>query len=202
MVSPPRHIPVDLNALAQQALAEVGRVFDRLPGTLAGQFVAEVGSVQRVALYGVGREGLVMRSLAMRLYHAGLRAFVVGDMAAEPLGPGDLLIVSAGPGSFSTVEALIGVARGAGARTLIFSAEPEGESVRRADVLLHLPAQTMNQPMNQTVRLEPAGPQSVLPMGSLYELSLWLLCDLLIEALKQTAAIGPETMQARHTNLE
>ena len=32
-------------------------------------------------LYGCGREGLQMRGLAMRLYHLGLQANMVGDMA-------------------------------------------------------------------------------------------------------------------------
>ena len=174
-------------------------VLGQLDGNLAGRFVEEVQASARTALYGVGREGLVMRSLAMRLHHAGKRAFVVGDMAAEPLGAGDLLIVSAGPGDFATVRALLGVARQAGARTMIFSAVPGGQSAEQADVLLHLPAQTMHS--DQTVHSDRAA-SSVLPMGSLYELSLWLLCDLLIEQLKVAEQIDPERMRARHTNLE
>lgn len=39
---------------------------------------------------------------------------VVGEMTAAALGPGDLLLVSAGPGHFSTVAALAGEARSAG----------------------------------------------------------------------------------------
>ena len=60
--------------------------------------VEELASARRIVAYGVGREGLMMRALAMRLYHLGLDAHVVGDMSAPPVGPGDLLIVSAGPG--------------------------------------------------------------------------------------------------------
>lgn len=187
----------NLTRLAQAALIEVGEVLAGVPQALATGFVTEVQAAGRVALYGVGREGLVMRSLAMRLYHAGKQAFVVGDMAAEPIGPGDLLIVSAGPGEFATVTALMAVAHGAGARTLAFSAEPGGLTSRQADVLLHLPAQTMHSDESRH-----ASTGSVLPMGSLYELSLWLLCDLLIEELKRAGGISAPAMRERHTNLE
>ena len=54
---------------------------------------------------------------------------------------------------------------------------PGGEAASQADVSLHLPAQTMNQTIKTQVGS--AGTPSVLPMGSLYELSLWLLGDLL-----------------------
>src|SRR3712207_7519677 len=69
----------------------------------------------------------LFRSLAMRLFHLGRRAAMVGDMTTPPIGRGDLLVVSAGPGYFSTVAGLMGVAREAGARTLLVTAQPEGD---------------------------------------------------------------------------
>ena len=55
-----------LDVLARQALEELGGVMDALPGDPAGEFVREVRAARRVALYGVGREGLVMWALVMR----------------------------------------------------------------------------------------------------------------------------------------
>lgn len=69
---------------------------------------------QQIVLHGVGREGLMMRALAMRLYHLGLKAHCLGDMSCPPVGSGDLLLASAGPGSFSSVDALIATAKKAG----------------------------------------------------------------------------------------
>ena len=69
-------------------------------------FLHAVAGAGKIALYGVGREGLVMRAFAMRLFHLGYNVSVVGDMTAPHLGAGDLLIVSAGPGYFSTVDGL------------------------------------------------------------------------------------------------
>lgn len=65
-----------------------------------------------------------MKALCMRLMHLGFDAHVVGDMTTPHLGEGDLLIVSAGPGEFSTVLALMGVAKRDGARTMCITRSP------------------------------------------------------------------------------
>jgi 6-phospho-3-hexuloisomerase len=119
---------------------------------------------------------------------------VVGDMSCPPVGPGDLLIVSAGPGGFSTVNGLIGVARGAGARIACVTAQPDGSAPMAADVIFHIPAQTMAN--------DQKGATSVLPMGSLFEGAQYLAFELLILALRDHLGVTPEAMRARHTNLE
>jgi 6-phospho-3-hexuloisomerase len=156
---------------------------------------AEIAGARRIVCYGVGREGLMMRALAMRLYHLGCDAHVVGDMSAPPVGPGDLLVVSAGPGDFSTVAGLVGVARRAGARTLCVTAQPAGAVPAACDRILEIPAQTM---ANDT------GPAavSVLPMGSLFEGAQYLVFEILVLALRDRLGTSPEAMRARHTNLE
>src|SRR6266446_9949906 len=125
--------------MAQQALAEIGSVFRRVPADPADRMCDEVLKARRIACYGVGREGLMMKALSMRLMHLGLDAHVAGDMTTPPVGQGDLLIASAGPGSFTTVMALLGVAREAGARTMVVTAQPEGPASRVADTIIELP---------------------------------------------------------------
>lgn len=149
---------------------------------------------RRIALHGVGREGLQVKGLAMRLFHLGLDAHVVGDMDTPHLGDGDLLIVSAGPGDFSTVRALVGVARHAGAKSLCLTAEPDGATPRSADWTLVVPAQTMAR--------DATAPSSVLPMGSLFEGALYLLFEVLILELRERLGVDAAAMRLRHTNLE
>jgi 6-phospho-3-hexuloisomerase len=184
----------DLKSMAVGASTEIAAAVQAIdPDAFAG-FVAEIAAAARLVLYGVGREGLMMRALAMRLYHLGLDAHVVGDMAAPPVGPGDLLIVSAGPGGFSTVLGLIGVARAAGARTACVTAQPAGDAPRSCDRVLVIPAQTMAN--------DRAGATSVLPMGSLFEGAQYLTFELLVLALRDRLGVAPDAMRARHTNLE
>ncbi len=183
-----------LQIMARQALSEIGSVLTRVPPDAGYRMCAEILQARRIACYGVGREGLMMKALCMRLMHLGLDAHVVGDMTVPPVAKGDLLIASAGPGSFSTVIALLGVAREAGARTMIITAQPFGQASRKADVVIELPAQTMADDLN--------GPASLLPMGSLYEAAQLLFFDLISIMLREQTGQSPEQMRMRHTNLE
>jgi 6-phospho-3-hexuloisomerase len=184
----------DVRDLARQVLDEAGAVFAALASDAAGRLCDEIVAANRIACYGVGREGLMMKAFCMRLMHLGLDAHVVGDMTTPPIGNGDILIASAGPGAFSTVLALMGVARDAGARTVVITAEPEGAAPQRADTVIHLPAQTMANDLG--------APSSVLPMGSLYEIAQLIFFDCISILLQRRTDQTPELMRGRHTNLE
>ena len=183
--------------LGRQALAELGDVISRIDTEGFEAFVDSLAKARRIILYGVGREGLMMRALAMRLYHLGLDAHVQGDMTTPPVGEGDLLVVSAGPGFFSTVMALAQTAKKAGARVICVTAQPRGQVPRLADQVLVLPAQTM---ADDQAGEKPA--LSVLPMGSLYEGTQFMAFELVVLALRERLGQSPEAMRVRHTNLE
>jgi 6-phospho-3-hexuloisomerase len=180
--------------LYNQALQELAGVFDRIDEQAVDSAVSVIAGAGRIALYGVGREGLQIKGLAMRLHHLGLKAAVVGDMTTPPVSGGDLLIVSAGPGGFSTVMGLMGVAAAAGARTLVVTAQPDGDAARRADHVLTIPAQTMANDRGTNV--------SVLPMGSLFESAQYILFEVMVLKLRERLGISTEAMRANHTNLE
>ena len=182
-----------LPELAEGALNELEAVFAALSPDAAEPLLDNLLQANRVALYGVGREGLMMRALTMRLFHLGLDAHVVGDMTTPPLGTGDLLIVSAGPGGFSTVNALLSVAKGAGAKTLLLTAQPGGDASALADTVVVLPAQTMAD--------DQAKP-GILPMGSLFEAAQLIFFDLVTLLLRDRLGQDAEELRARHTNLE
>lgn len=183
-----------MTSLYHAALGDLSRVFDRIDEAAVDRAVGEIAAARSIALYGVGREGLQVKGLAMRLFHLGLKVAMVGDMTTPHLGPADLLIVSAGPGWFSTVEALMRVAAEAGARTLVVTAQPGGACAKAADVVLTIPAQTMAD--------DTGAPVSVLPMGSLYEGAQFILFEAMILMLRERLGVTAQAMRANHTNLE
>jgi 6-phospho-3-hexuloisomerase len=180
--------------LYQAALDDLSAVFARIDEAGVDAAVAEIAAARRIALHGLGREGLQIRGLAMRLFHLGRNVAMVGDMTTPPIGPGDLLIVSAGPGDFATVTGLMGVAKAAGARTLVVTAQPTSATARAADAVLTIPAQTMADDTGARI--------SVLPMGSLFEGAQYILFEVMILKLRDRLGVTPEAMRARHTNLE
>ncbi|MEM1283787.1 MAG: 6-phospho-3-hexuloisomerase [Pseudomonadota bacterium] len=183
-----------LKALADKAVGEVGAVLKAaLPGQ-AEAMATPLLAAKRIALHGLGREGLMMKALAMRLVHMGLDAHVVGDMTMPPVGVGDLLVVSAGPGHFSTIAALTEIAKDAGASVMCVTAEPAGAVPAAADHVIHLPAQTMANDQGKTA--------SILPMGSLFEAVQLLFFEVLVLHMRAKLDLSADAMRANHTNLE
>ncbi|MEZ5830510.1 MAG: 6-phospho-3-hexuloisomerase [Dongiaceae bacterium] len=180
--------------LARSALEDARQVIDKLDVACFESFAQAIARAKVIALHGLGREGLQMKGLAMRLFHLGLDAHVVGEMTTPPVGKGDLLICSAGPGDFATIAALMKIAKEAGAETAIVTAQPASNLVKVADHVLHIPAQTMAD--------DRGAKTSVLPMGSLFELSQMLVFELLVLRLREIKGETAASMRARHTNLE
>jgi 6-phospho-3-hexuloisomerase len=183
----------DLTAMRRQAVGELDGVLGAMSDAVLDALADEILAARRIVGHGVGREGLMVRALVMRLGHLGLDAHAVGEMTTPPVGAGDLLLASAGPGAFSTVLALLEVARSAGARTLVVTAQPASEAAALADVVVHVPAQTMADDRTSA---------ALLPMGSLYEVALLLVFDLAAIRLRERTGQSPEEMRSRHTNLE
>jgi 6-phospho-3-hexuloisomerase len=188
------HSTESLPNLAARALGDLAKVFDRVKPDAAAGFIEAIAAAKRIAIYGAGREGLQMDGLAMRLFHMGLDVHLVGDMTTPPIGAGDLLIVSSGPGASNIGDALIGVAREAGAKIAVVSAQPDGRTPSLADTVFHIPAQTMAD--------DQGGGASVLPMGSLFETAQMILFEIVVLMLRSKLGETAETMRARHTNLE
>ncbi len=146
-----------------------------------------------IVVHGLGRGGLVMRGLAMRLMHLGLSVSIVGDMITPPIGPQDLFLVNCAGGRAATIEALVDIAHRAGAHVAMLTAQPQAPLPQRADLMLVLPAQTL---------ADSEGSRSVQPMGSVYEQALWIFCDALVMQLLEALGQSGADMRRRHTNLE
>ncbi|KAB0678846.1 SIS domain-containing protein [Aureimonas leprariae] len=180
--------------LYRRAGEELSLVLDRLDEAEVDRAVATIAAARHVSVFGGGREGLQVKGFAMRLFHLGRSVSVVGDMTVPHLGDGDLLFVTCGPGEISTAVALVGVAKAAGAKVLVVTAQPEGRVPKMADEMLVLPAQTMADDQGDKV--------SILPMGSVFEGCLFLLFEVMILKLKDRLGVSTEAMRANHTNLE
>jgi 6-phospho-3-hexuloisomerase len=85
------------------------------------------------------------------------------------------------------------VAKRDGARLLYLTAQPQIPPADRADRVVHLIAQTMADDREST---------AALPMGSAYEIALFVLVDLLTNRVRRRRAEPVEALRSRHTNLE
>ncbi|XP_027367171.1 uncharacterized protein LOC113873308 [Abrus precatorius] len=197
----------EMASMATESCNQIASIFSKpthpFPPPL-DLLVSELGTVAsqngRVFLYGVGREGLMLKALCMRLAHLGLSSHLVFDMTTPPIGAGDLLIASAGPGGFSTVDAICAVARSHGGRVLLLTAQPEtGSCVKHANAVAYVAAQTMADDKDAAgdVKSRP-----LLPMGSVYEGALFILFEMVVYKLGEALGESAEAVRSRHTNLE
>ncbi len=185
----------NLKEYSEKIGQEVTTILSRVNPEQIKTFLDLIQGARKIALYGGGREGLMIRALAMRLFHLGYDVSVVGDMTAPFLTKGDLLILSVGPGYVSTIDALRSVAQRDGATVLCLTAQPDGRTSSAADEIVYLPAQTMADDSESKAT-------SILPMGSLFELVLFVFSEIVVlELLKRTGKTFGEARD-RHTNLE
>uniref|UniRef100_A0A5B6YWM0 6-phospho-3-hexuloisomerase n=1 Tax=Davidia involucrata TaxID=16924 RepID=A0A5B6YWM0_DAVIN len=202
--------PAPMSALASQICNQISSVFSSpssKPPALDVMVEEISGAAARngqVLVYGVGREGLMVKALCMRLAHLGLSAHCVFDMTTPPISSPDLLIASAGPGGFSTVDAICGIARVNGARVLLLTAQPEtGSAVKYASAIACIPAKTMADDHDHDIDGGGmGGSRPLLPMGSVYEGAMFVLFEMVIFKLAQVLGESPEAVRSRHTNLE
>ncbi|KAI4347523.1 hypothetical protein L6164_008332 [Bauhinia variegata] len=196
----------ETSSLATQICSHISSIFSKPThpyppplDTLVSELTATASRNGRVFLYGVGREGLMLKALCMRLAHLGLSAHLVFDMTTPPITAGDLLIASAGPGGFSTVDAICSVVRSCSGRVLLLTAQPEtGSCVKHASVVAYVAAQTMADDKDEgEVKSRP-----LLPMGSVYEGALFVLFEMVVYKLGEVLGESPEAVRSRHTNLE
>lgn len=181
--------------LLKSALKEVEGVFAPSTFLMVQKLCEKIAKANSVVCYGVGREGLMMKSLTMRLMHLDIDSYFVGDMNTPPVGKSDLFIVSAGPGHFSTVESLAKIASGSGAEVVTFTAQENSVFRVSNQLVVNIPATTMANDRE-------AGSKQILPMGSLYEVALFMYFEILILKLRDFLNESAETMRGRHTNLE
>jgi 6-phospho-3-hexuloisomerase len=183
----------DFHALGRRVCRDLKSVFEATDPSQLELLSKELLGAKQIVSFGVGREGLMMEAIAMRLMHAGFKSYVVGEMVTPAVGVGDLFLVSAGPGHFPTVETLLSVAREAGGRTAVITAQPQRAAQMPVDVVIHLPAQTM---------ADIAAGRSILTMGTHYEASLLLFGDLLVLRLLELTNQKPEDMYTQYTNMK
>ena len=150
----------------------------------------------RIFVAGAGRSGLCMRALGMRLMHIGKVAYVVGETTTPSVRAMDLLIIGSGSGRTKSLIGMATEAKRLGARILLFTTDPASPLAEMADQRVVIPA------ISYRVVDEKQRQNTVQPLGTLFEQSLFLVCDYLVLGLMQCNDVNVSEMAERHANLE
>jgi len=173
---------------------EIARVVGEVDPAEVGALVEALVRPRQVFVTGQGRSGLVARAFAMRLAQAGLRAYVAGDPTTGPIGAGDLLVVASGSGETASSVTAACTAQGAGAQVALLTIRADSSIGEMADLVVRIPA--------PSPKAGPTGWHSAQPLGSLFEQALLAVLDAAVLALMDRLGETPDSMFARHANLE
>ena len=162
-----------MDDLIEKVLAEITTCLHLVPGDSLNQAVTMIEDAPKIFVSGAGRSGLMMRALATRLMHLGKTVHVVGEPTTPSIQPGELLILGSGSGQTST---LLAIAQKAKAR------------VQKSCYLLPIHPRHWPTGLTNTVTLpapslgdieEDSDLKSIQPMGTLFEQSLLIVCDII-----------------------
>lgn len=150
---------------------------------------------KRIFLAGTGRSGFAVKSFALRLMHLGLNTYVVGETITPAITNTDLLIIGSGSGETACLVNYAREAKALRVRIGLITIFPDSTVGKLADYKVVINAPTSKVISNNDV-------VSIQPMGSLFEQSMMLLFDGMILGLMKKLNVSPDSMCARHANLE
>jgi 6-phospho-3-hexuloisomerase len=183
-----------VKTLAREALADLKRVLDRVSVRELAAFRRALLGCDRIFVTGLGRTGLMARGFAMRLMQLGRRVYHVGDVITPSISRGDLLILCTRTGRSKVLGHYIAIARRAGARVAVVTADGKSPAARRADAVLSID----DRPAARARR----GDRRRLPLGSLFEQALLVVLDQVILDLMDALHKGESDLAGLHTSFE
>ncbi|ANS76634.1 6-phospho 3-hexuloisomerase [Paenibacillus yonginensis] len=153
---------------------------------------------EQVFLAGAGRSGLMGRAFAMRLMHAGIPAYVVGETVTPGITERDLLIIGSGSGETASLVLMASKAKAAKASVAAVTINPDSSLGSISDLVVKLPGAVKDRSEQD----QGAGTLTLQPMGSLFEQTLLLFYDAVILRIMQLKGLNGTGMYGNHANLE
>jgi len=145
-----------------------------------------------IQVFGMGRMKCAVRAFVMRLMHMGLDAHVVYDTTCPNIGPGDLLIVNA---ACTTIGyTVMQFAKKLGAKVVAITANPHSKAAKLCDFTVSLRGQVHGGRDYEI--------PSIQPMAALFEQTIFVFEDIIIQLLMKKLNITAEQMAKKHTNLD
>lgn len=157
------------------------------------RLAALLTEAERVFVLGLGRSGLALGMVGMRLMHLGMTVHVVGDITTPAIGPGDVLLAASGSGTTPGIVRAAQNAVAAGAAVAAITAAPASALAEAAEVVVVVPA---------AGKLDRSGTRSAQYAGSLFEQAVVIVGDAVFHSLWVRSGVSADELWPRHANLE
>ncbi|WP_324027161.1 6-phospho-3-hexuloisomerase [Maribacter sp. BPC-D8] len=152
-----------------------------------------ITNAKHIFIMGAGRTGLMMKAAAMRLMHLGYSVHVVGETTSPAIAEGDLLIAGSGSGTTGGIVNAANTAKKVGADVVCITTNSSSPLADLSIQTVLIPA-AQKQERDENVSKQYA--------GSLFEQSLLLVFDALIQTLWDIDGSSASELWKRHANME
>lgn len=183
---------MDTREALDTILREVSRVLSHVSPAAVERLLEAVLSARRIYVAGEGRSGLVARTFAMRLVHLGLTAYVCSETITPAIEAGDLCVACSGSGETPITCHRAELSKRVGATIAAVVAAPGTPLGANAHIEVILPAPAKGARKAPSVQFG----------ATLFEQALLLFLDAVVLLLQERRGASPESMLAKHTNLE
>ena len=157
------------------------------------RFLEEICKAKSIQVYGQGRMYCSAKAFAMRLMHMGFNAHVVYETTCPNIGKGDLLVAN---GTCTAVyDVVMRLAKKAGATVCALTPHPDDHFGQMSDFVVQLRGQMATGAPDGEI-------PSIQPMAALFEQTIFVFEDIIIQMLMERCNITEAQMQRRHTNLD
>ena len=178
--------------IVEKVLEEHRKVFLDVNEEEIEKLLQAIGEAKCIQVFGMGRMKCAVRAFVMRLMHMGFNAHVVYDTTCPNIGKGNLLIVNC---ACTSVDYLVmQLAKKAGAKVVAITAHPESKAGKLCDFTVRLCGQVHPGRKGEI--------PSIQPMASLFEQTIFILEDIIVQLLMEKLNINAQQMAKRHTNLD
>ena len=178
--------------IAEKVLEEHRKVLLDVDDVEVEKLLNAITEAKCIQVFGMGRVKCAVRAFTMRLMHMGLDAHVVYDTTCPNIGPGDLLIVNCACTAIGYT--VMQFAKKLGAKVVAITAHPESKAGKLCDFTVKLRGQVHPGREGEI--------PSIQPMAALFEQTIFVLEDIIIQLLMEKLGISADQMAKRHTNLD
>lgn len=177
-----------------------GQMLSQVPNEMVLEAVAELKQARKVFVVGVGHSGLIARTFSMKLNHVGLESYTLYDEINPPFKPGDCLAAVSQSGSTATVLEMARKATKIGGRVLGFVGSADGPLSKLADRVVVVPPIAEGSVVRELAAFGDAGARNV--RGAVFGLAMYVLFYAVTVELASERGESPDSIDARHANLE
>lgn len=169
--------------MKSKIIKEIVESIKKIPQTVYDEFITEIRNCSRIFVWGLGRSGMVGRAFVMRLRHLGREGFFIGGLC-PPIDKDDLLIVISRKGTAKMLLPPVEAASRTKARTICITTT--------RSPLTRLCKKSFLFKMADSIQFG----------GSLFEQTVFIFLDEVVEIYRRKEGIPFEEMEKNHANWE